>query len=143
MFHSGRVALTDPIITMAPPPRASMCGTASRVTRTADMTFSASEDSHSSSVTERMPSKRGTTAPALFTRMSTPPRSAAAAISARGPSAVARSAAMKVAEPAASRACSSGLLCRAPATTYAPASTNAWLIARPIPLLAPVTTATL
>ena len=90
-----------------------------------------------------MPSKRGATAPALLTRMSTPPRSTAAAINARGPSRVARSAAMKVAEPAASSACSSGLLCRAPAMTNAPAAANAWLMARPMPLLAPVTTTTL
>jgi hypothetical protein len=39
MFHWGSVALIEPIITAEPPPRASMCGIASRVVRTAERKF--------------------------------------------------------------------------------------------------------
>ena len=142
MFHSGRAALTEPIMTIAPP-RASMCGSAARVVRTAASRLSDRLEAQSSSVTEAMPPNRVTTVPALFTRTSTPPRRAASATSSREPPGAARSAAMKQAEPAASSAASSGLLCRAPATTNAPAAASAVLIARPMPRLAPVTTATL
>ena len=121
-----------------------MCGMASRVVRTADMKFSASEASHSSSVTDRMPSKRGATAPALLTRMSTPPRSAAAATSAFGPS--------RGGQVGGDEGGRAGRLQRLQFRAVVPGAgdrrrrrlpTNAWLMARPIPLLAPVTTATL
>jgi hypothetical protein len=138
---SGRKALTELVVTIVPP-RSSRWGTAARVTRTAARKLMVSVQVQSSSLTERKPPVRGRTAPTLLTRMSSPPKTEiAASTSRKGPSGVVRSTKTgSTGKPAASRDRSSHRS-RAAATTLTPSSARAWVTARPIPLLAKVTTA--
>ena len=84
---------------MLPPPRRIISGTAARVVRTAAIRVRAIEASQSSSVTLAKPSGRGVTAPALLTRMSTPPSVRAASTRAIGPAGPERSTATKTTRP--------------------------------------------
>src|SRR4051812_30673562 len=138
---SGRNAFTELIVTIDPPPAASIGPSTARVARTAAIRPRFRVASHCSSVTAKKPSIRGETAPTLLTRMSTGPSSSPAATSAAGPSGVDRSTATGTTPPSAASASSSGLLDRAPATTRTPSRTSVRVTARPMPLLAPVTTA--
>src|SRR3954452_34407 len=70
---SGRKALTEHTVTMAPRPAATMAGSTARVVRTAARNVNVSVVSHSSSVMAAKPSRRGVTAPTLLTRMSSGP----------------------------------------------------------------------
>src|SRR6478609_8098446 len=138
---SGRKALTDPTLTMLPRPADSMVGSRALVTRTAAIRFRVSEVTHWSSVTDRKPPSRGVTAPTLLTRTSTPPRARAAARSGSAAPGTARSTATKSTRPSPVRAANSSEGRRAPAMTCAPSSARIRVIARPMPRLAPVTTA--
>lgn len=97
----------------------------------------------SSSETSRKPPVRGVTAPTLLTTMCRPAKCSARATSSPGPSRVARSRATASTRPVSARATSSSLMVREPATTLAPSATRARVTAKPMPWLAPVTTATL
>src|SRR5262245_6750590 len=143
MPGSGRKELTELTVTIDPPPRFNIGVSAARVVRTAAMKFRFSDDSHSSSVTLANPSSRTVTAPTLFTRMSSPPNSSACATSARGPSGAERSIDTARTDSPDASAPSSPPTSRAPATTRPPSAASALVIARPMPLLAPVTMATL
>jgi hypothetical protein len=70
---SGRNAFTELIVTIRPVSRASRCGRAARVVRTAARKFMVSDQVQSSSVRARKPSSRGRTAPTLLTRTSSRP----------------------------------------------------------------------
>ena len=69
------------------------------------------------------------------------PSSAARLTRARGPAAVLRSTGTKDTRPPGCKASRSGPGERAPATTWTPSATRAAVMARPMPLLAPVTMA--
>ena len=128
-------------LTIVPRPASSMPGRAARVVRTAAMNPKLSDCNHSSSVTERNPSSRGVTAPTLLTSTSSGPSSSAEATSSAGPSAVERSTPTCRTWPPSISWRSSSLTLREPATTLAPSATSALVMAKPIPLLAPVTRA--
>ena len=117
-----------------------MAAIAARVARRAMKKFICIAHSNSSSLVPRKPSSRSRTAPTLLTSTSTRPCSSSArSMSRAGPSVAMRSTATAVTP---SRPSSVSVV-REPATTCAPSCTRAWVIARPIPLPAPVTTATL
>src|SRR3954466_11480564 len=118
-----------------------MCGRTARVVRTAAINVSCSERHQSSSVTERKPSVRGVTAPALLTKMSTGTASSAAATSSSGPPANVRSTVTAVTAPALTSSLRSAVVSREPVTTATPSATRRLVVARPMPLLAPVTIA--
>src|SRR6478735_10384803 len=141
---SGRNAFTEDVVTIVPR-RSMRCGTAARVHRTAAMKLMSSDQVQSSSDNERNPPGRGRTAPTLLTSTSTPPKAVRAwSTNAPGPSGSVRSTATgRTGYPSATSARSSSVTARAPATTLAPSCTRARVTARPMPLLAPVTTATL
>src|SRR5580658_6147024 len=140
---SGRDALTELMVTIVPRLATIMPGRAARVTRTAASRLTVSEWAHCSSVMARKPSSRGVTAPTLLMRTSTGPCRSAATTSSSGPVGLDRSTGMLWTFEAADRRSSSGLDARAPAVTYAPSPISARVMASPIPLLAPVTTACL
>src|SRR5689334_19229111 len=139
-FGSGRKALTETTVTIVPPPAASMCGSAARTVRTLDMNVSWKLSSQSSSVTSRKPRVRTFTAPTLLMMTSRRRSSAAAPISFEAPSGRPRSTATWRTLPSSTSRRSSSLLAREPAMTRAPSSASARVTARPMPLLAPVTT---
>ena len=141
MVGSGRNALIELTVTMLPRPAASMPGRTARVVRTAASSVRFSDADQSSSVTSRKPPRCGVTAPTLLTRTSRGPKASAAPTRSAGPSAVDRSAWTSTTRPSSTRSARSGLALRAPATTWAPSAASARAIARPIPLLAPVTNA--
>src|SRR5215212_11799464 len=125
---------------MAPPPCSSIPGNTARVARSVVKKFILSAHSNSASSMARNPSVRSRTPPTLLTRTSTRPcPSTAARTSFSGPSGAPRSACTAVTPSMACRL--STVL--APATTRAPSSASVFATARPMPLLAPVTTATL
>jgi hypothetical protein len=126
---------------MVPAPASSIPAKTARVVRTAARKVRVSEPNQSSSVTDRKPSRRGVTAPTLFTRMSTGPSSSAAATRSPGPETLERSTLTAYTRPSWVSSASSVVVLRAPATTWTPSSRNARVIARPRPLLAPVTSA--
>src|SRR3954471_24623146 len=133
-------ALTEATLTIAPPPVSSIAVTAARVARSALKKFSCIAHSNSSSLVPRKPSTRRRTAPTLFTSTSTRPCSCRARpTSCAGPSGAARSTGTAVTRSSPSRVS----VPRAPATTRAPSPARVRVIASPMPLLAPVTTATL
>src|SRR6478609_3075116 len=139
---SGRKALTELIVTMVAPGRPDSSGIAARIVRTAARKLIVSAHSQSASVSATNPSSRGRTAPTLLTRMSMPPSAAvASAMSSPGPSGVVRSTETGRTSALAPSSSSSALPRRAPATTDTPSPASARVIARPMPLLAPVTTA--
>src|SRR5579885_1907579 len=121
------------MLTIRPQPRASIPGSARRTKRTCTSTFIAKASSQSASVvpsTSRPPAGPVT----LFTSTSTPPsvaRSAATASTRAPRPRIASAAAASAAPP------------RAQIVTAAPSAASASAIARPMPLLAPVTSARL
>src|SRR5215472_17333630 len=139
--ESGRNALTELTLTIAPRPAASMRGRALRVARTATSRLRVIEDCQSSSVTLRNPPVRVGAAPTLFTRMSI--RSPASATSRDGPSVTARSSSATCTRPARASSSSPADDFRAPAMTRTSFAASPRTTASPIPRLAPVTTATL
>src|SRR5215472_5807814 len=139
--ESGRNALTELTLTIAPRPAASMRGRALRVARTATSRLRVIEDCQSSSVTLRNPPVRVGAAPTLFTRMSI--RSPASATSRDGPSVTARSNSATCTRPARASSSSPADDFRAPAMTRTSFAASPRTTASPIPRLAPVTTATL
>src|SRR5262245_28374571 len=141
---SGSRALTELTVTMAPAPRSMRWGSAARGVRTAARKLILNAESQSSSVTDRNPPVRGRTAPTLLTRMSRLPYAATAASTSRsGPSGLVRSTDTGRTVVRAARSDSSVVAPRAPATTRTPSPARARVIANPMPLLAPVTTAIL
>src|SRR3954451_18654221 len=117
-----------------------MWDAAARVARSAAKKFSCIERSKSSSLTLRKPPRRSRTPPTLLTSTSTLPcRSSAAPTRRSGPPGSTRSA--STAETRSRPASVSTV--RAPAMTSAPSAARLRTTANPIPLLAPVTTATL
>ena len=113
---------------------------AARLARRPVKKFIRNAHSKSSSVRARNPSIRSFTAPMLLTSTSTRPYSSMARCTSRpGPSGSERSTSTAVTLSSPSRL----EVLRDPATTFAPSSASAWVAAMPMPLLAPVTTATL
>lgn len=130
------------MLTTAPPPPASKCGSAARTARTALKKFTSKARCHCASSMERK-STRGFVAPTLLTKTSILPcRSIAAWISASTPSAVARSCGDEGHVVPLAQCGQLGGLGTAAATTRPPSRRNASVMARPMPLPAPVTTAT-
>src|SRR5579884_1965627 len=135
------------MLTIRPQPRASIPGSARRTKRTCTSTFIAKASSQSPSVvpsTSRPPAGPVT----LFTSTSAPPKAASCARqTASTPASVARSAATastRAPRPrSASAAAASAAAPRAQIVTAAPSAASASAIARPMPLLAPVTSARL
>src|SRR5579883_2941331 len=135
------------MLTIRPQPRASIPGSARRTKRTCTSTFIAKASSQSASVvpsTSRPPAGPVT----LFTSTSAPPKAASCARhTASTPASVARSAATastRAPRPRiASAAAASAAPPRAQIVTAAPSAASASAIARPMPLLAPVTSARL
>src|SRR5215468_9551300 len=128
------------MLTIAPAPWLSIAGSAARVARSAAKKFACIAQAKSSSLVPRNPCRRIFTAPTLLTRMSSRPWSSSARrIRRAGPSGATRSSPTAVTRSIPA----SASIVRAPATTRAPSRASAFVMARPIPLLAPVTTATL
>src|SRR5438270_7401787 len=126
------------MLTIAPSPRRSIADTAARVARSAAKKLSSNEASKSASLVARNPSRRSLTPPTLFTSTSRRPwPSTALPTSCAGPSGWTRSPATGVTRSIPS----SSSTVRAPAKTCAPSAASMRVTARPIPLLAPVTTA--
>src|SRR3954447_19758880 len=137
---------------IAPPPCSSIGGITAREARSAVKKFSWRAHSNSSSLVPRKPSRRIRTAPTLLTSTSTRPcRSTASATSRPGPSGWARSTSTATTP---SRPWRGSTVRGAPATGGAPAggaaaaggarsAASSRATASPMPLLAPVTTATL
>lgn len=138
----GVRALVDETLTIAPPASASVRrGSAARVVRTEAKKFTSKASDHCWSVTWRKPPVQLASAsppPTLLTSRSSPPSSDRTRSTRRaGPSAAVRS----TATAAASVAPSSGVIVRAAPTTRTPSSSSAFTVARPMPRLAPVTSA--
>src|SRR5215204_3955799 len=133
-------ALREATFTITPSLRGIIAATAARVARNAAKKLSCIEASKSASLVCRKPSTRNRTPPTLLTSTSTRPcRSRACPTSRSDPPGSTRST-----SNALTRSMSSNeSIVSAPATTSAPSAASIRVIARPIPLLAPVTTATL
>src|SRR4051812_69964 len=128
------------MLTIAPPPWSTIATSAARVARSVVKKLRSSAHWKSASSRARNPSSRRRTAPTLLTRTSTRPCSSMARrIRLAGPSAPARSTATGSTRSIPSIAS----VVRAAARTCAPSAASAFATARPMPLLAPVTTATL
>jgi hypothetical protein len=136
---SESTEFTEQMFTIAPRPAASIAGSAARLARTAAIRLRLSVASHSSSVMARNPEVLDGALPTLLTRMSI--REPASATRSAGPPGAARSSSPIVTEPSAASLPSSAEECSAPATTCAPLAARARVMARPMPRLAPVTTA--
>src|SRR4051794_23040409 len=63
---SGRIALTEQVLTMVPAPRSSRCGSAARVVRTAARKWMVSPHSQSSSVREEPAGSRADRAHVVY-----------------------------------------------------------------------------
>src|ERR1700722_5983788 len=133
-------ALTEATLTIAPEPCLTISVRAARLARSAMKKFSSIAQAKSSSLVPKKPPLRIRTAPTLLTSTSTRPCSSVARpISCAGPSGADRSIATGVTPLRPSRFS----VVREPATTWAPSSARVLVTARPMPLPAPVTTATL
>jgi hypothetical protein len=127
---------------MSPRPASIMCGTAARIGQTVPATLVSSIVASASSVWSRMPPYMPI--PALAIRLSIRPnRDIAVSTSRRQSSGDRTSIATATARSGNSASmASSRSRRRAPMTTRAPASSSSRAVARPMPELAPVTTAT-
>ena len=135
--------MTELVVTMLPRPAASIDGSAARVVRTAAIRFSVSDAVHCSSVTARKPpSARRHRADVVDEDVEASVAAVAAPRARRRRRRWTGRPGRTSTCPRAASASSSSLASRAPATTCTPSSTNASVTARPMPLLAPVTTAT-
>jgi hypothetical protein len=143
----GWRALAVETLTIAPPPRSSITGIAARTARTTANRLKSNISRQSASVSGRK-EKRGRDTPgggppALLTRTSRPPKTSTAwATAAAGASGSERSTGTCTRFVPTS-ASSSGVLLREATTTRAPSSCNVRAVARPMPLLPPVTRAIL
>src|SRR6516162_7813596 len=136
---SGSRAFTEQVVTITPAPAASMAGSAARVLRTADIRSSSIVARQSSSVMDKNPPVRAGAPPTLLTRTSI--RSPACPIRLAGPAGSARSASTTRTRPFRASSSRSAEDFLAPTVTRAPAAASPRTMARPIPLLPPVTTA--
>src|ERR1700722_17026843 len=133
-------ALTEATLTIAPLPWVTISVRAARLARRAMKKFSSIAQANSSSLVPRKPPVRMRTAPTLLTSTSSRPCSPIACLISRaGPSGAARSTATGL-TPLRPSGVS---VVREPATTSAPSSASVLVTASPMPLPAPVTTATL
>src|SRR3984885_6226080 len=133
-------ALTEATLTIAPEPCLTISVRAARLARSAMKKFSSIAQAKSSSLVPKKPPVRIRTAPTLLTSTSTRPCSSVARpISCAGPSGADRSIATGLTLLRPSRFS----VVREPATTCAPSSARVLVTASPMPLPAPVTTATL
>src|SRR5271165_2796922 len=133
-------AFTDATLTIAPVPLSTIAVRAARLARSAMKKFICMAQAKSSSLVPKNPCSRIRTAPTLLTSTSSRPCSSIARpISCAGPSAADRSTAIGVTPLRPARL----PVVSEPATTCAPSPARAFVTASPIPLPAPVTTATL
>src|SRR6266508_3831198 len=135
----------EPILMILPPARAIMTGATARARRNMEVRFVASTRSHSSSVTSTV--FFSSVMPALLTRMSTgpsvvPTSRTAASISAARVTSSRKPPARLPGRRISSAVFSAWSIERAQQATSAPAAPSASAMARPIPRLAPVTSAT-
>src|ERR1700687_2262970 len=141
----GRVAATEPTVTMVPPPRSIMPGNAAWISAKTPVRLTLMTASHSSCPTQRT-FRALLECPALLMRMSTRPSSLTVhSTSARPCSGLetspSRAAALPPAFVISATTDSSGALRRPDTTTWAPSAASMIAVERPIPVPPPVTIA--
>jgi hypothetical protein len=122
LVSDGRLPAEDVTLTIRPQPRSLIPGANARISRIDAMTWSSQSPFQSSSVSSS--SERAKLVPALLTRMSTGPGARSAIRSAASGSVT------SIPSPRETR------------STFAPSASSMSAVAAPIPLVAPVTTAT-